>query len=535
MPRHLARPRSRRARTVTALSVAGAVTVGALALVSTGGAPAAGAATTASTCPLTNSYGRMFPSLASASWSFDDLNNLSEAIIEQQHAEPAPGQGLDDEMDDVPAGYTYVGQFLDLDMTKDPRPNDLLTPVTPASLTNARTPQFDLDSMYGKGPTGSPAEYEADGVHFKLGAPLTGAALDPNAHDLVRNAAGVAVVGDGREDENRLVGSFYSIMTRFHNAVADDIARAHPDLTGPALFAATRQLVTWYYQYAALNDFLPHIVQPEVLHDVVERDDGRWKAHLRFYNPCNGSMPVEFSGATYRFGHSMVREDYQINAQITDLPVFTPSTDPRANVGGFQPSPPDFAVDWGFLFNLGGTSPAHAYRIDNSLVSSLRLIPGQAAGTASTILSTRNLLRGQQLGLPSGQAVARAMNVRPLADDQIIIGPALGPGYAGTEAITDVSKSFAGNSPLWSYVLAEAVNRTFTVKGGHIVSAKSDHFGLGPVGSRIVSEVFVGLMQNDPNSILNHPEFRPVARFASSFTFADIVRKGTGLDTTPLS
>jgi Animal haem peroxidase len=371
--------------------------------------PTTAGAVPLSNCALGSGFGRMFPALPSASFAFDDLQRLSEATIEQTHFEPTVKSKLDDEMDKFPAGYTYTGQFIDHDIVLDPRPNDLLTPVNPSTLTNNRTPQLDLDSVYAGGPSGSPNLYEADGVHLRLGAPLSGASSDPGARDLLRGADGQALVGDGRNDENRIVGSLHSILTRFHNKVADQVRTDHPSWSNGQVFAAARQQVTWHYQWAVLTDFLPTVAGDAETNKVVKHAASGRTTSLQFYNSCTTPMPVEFSVAAYRFGHSMVRNDYVLNDAIRDIPVFTASFNPTESLVGFGPAPSNFATDWKFFFNMEKTTtPQNAYQIDNS---ALRLIPGPAAGTASTILSTRNLLRGQQLGLPSGQDVARAMGI----------------------------------------------------------------------------------------------------------------------------
>ena len=59
----------------------------------------------------------------------------------------------------VAAVYTYFGQFVDHDITFDPvssleRLND------PDALVNFRTPRFDLDSVYGRGPLDEPFLYD---------------------------------------------------------------------------------------------------------------------------------------------------------------------------------------------------------------------------------------------------------------------------------------------------------------------------------------------------------------------------------------
>lgn len=528
------RPRSGRRTAITSALVLSTV-LGGVALTGV----SAGAAGNTS-CALNSSFGRMFPQLAPASWSLADLTALANRTMEDVHVEGTPlgpGQGTPDEMKDFPAGYNYTGQFIDHDITLDDRPNDLLSPIALSSLVNARTPNLELDSVYANGPSGSPGIYEADGLHFKLGAPLKGAESDHRARDLVRGANGQAILGDPRNDENQIVASLHSIFTRYHNVVVDSLKKQNPTWSSAQLFAEARKQVTYSYQWAILTDFLPKVAGADIVSSVVSRSATGWTTNLQYYNSCNGSMPIEFSGAAYRFGHSLVRNDYEINELHDNLPVFTADFNPNRSLVGFQPTPQDHAIDWKYFFNLkSSTTPQDAYQFDNSLVPALKLLPGPAAGTQSTVLATRNILRGQQVGLPSGQDVARAMGVVPLRDDQILIGPALGAiNSSTTQAITSISPAFAGKAPLWTYILAEAAfyNHQGQVANGKITTnSRRNPERLGPVGGRIVAETLVGLLKADPTSVLNNPSWAPSPKYqgeAGAFRFRDIVKIATGL------
>src|SRR5205807_101089 len=127
-------------------------------------------------------------------------------------------------------------------------------------------------------------------------------------------------------------------------------------------------------------------------------------------------IPVEFSAAGYRFGHSMVRFDYQINDVIPVVPIFSDSTNPLVNLNGFRKLPQDWGFDWRFFFKMGPGTPSRlqqAHRIDAKLASPLRTLPRTVAVSPRS-LAERNLLRGRSFGLPSGQAVAGAMGISPL-------------------------------------------------------------------------------------------------------------------------
>jgi hypothetical protein len=170
--------------------------------------------------------------------------------------------------------------------------------------------------------------------------------------------------------------------------------------------------------------------------------------------------PVEFSVAAYRFGHSMVRAIYRVNDAVAErVPVFSGTNVPGRDLTGFSPAPSNFALDWDLFLPvragvLGRTQPS--YKIDGSLTYALSLLPLPATGAGPANLAKRNLLRAEQLGLPSGQDVARAMGLTPLRDDQILVGKASGES-ADAASITSVSPAFAGKAPLWTYILAEAV------------------------------------------------------------------------------
>lgn len=456
-------------------------------------------------CPTpTSGYGRMFPSAASAGYTKTEIDALAAAMMSPPEANPTP-EGEADAEDNLTltAGYTYFGQFIDHDLTLDERGNDLTTPTPPSSLVNGRTPQLDLDSLYGSGPTLSPTLYQTDKVHLLEGTVLTGSP-DTGARDLPRNTNGSALIGDPRNDENRIVAGIHSLFIRFHNRTVDAIRRDQPRLANDVLFNQARRRVVQQYQQLVLFDYLPRIVDRQTYNDVLRVRGGRIAPQLRFYSACQ-QMPVEFSVSAYRFGHSQVRALYRINDTVTRLPVFSGTFGtPGVDLVGFSPSPSNFAIDWAYFFGRGpNDAKAQAsYKIDASLTNSLSLLPLPVSSEGPADLAQRNLLRAVQIGLPSGQDVARAIGVRPLADSQILIGKATGDP-ADAKSITEIAPSLAGRSPLWTYVLAEAVNGSYRIVDGKIIGSQRAPFRLGPVGSRIVTETFVGLLASDPASVVN--------------------------------
>ncbi len=248
-------------------------------------------------------------------------------------------------------------------------------------------------------------------------------------------------MGDDRNDENKIVASFHSIMTRFHNKVARDVrsTSVRPvERPGVRRGPSASDVVL---PVGLLRTSCRRCPTEGGRRKTAKFDGKRWKTNVRFYDTCRGSIPTEFAVASYRW-HTMVRDDYIVNDQIKDLPIFNGPRDPRANLAGFQPSPSDFGFDWDYFFAGGDEEAQKAYKFDNSLVPALGILPGGAAGAGPTNLSTRNLLRGSQVGLPTGQDLARALGIKVLADDQIIVGPALGVG-----AETNPSRSSRRRSP----------------------------------------------------------------------------------------
>ena len=453
----------------------------------------------AATCATPGSgYGELFASLPDASWSTADLQALSEAMIAPADQPAAPGAGDPEDNKAIPAAYTYFGQFLDHDLTLDNRPDDLVSPTPVSSLVNGRTPQLDLDSLYGAGPSESSQLYAADGMHLLTGVRLTGG-NDRGAVDLPRDANGQAIIGDPRNDENRIVAGIHSLFIRFHNKTVDRIRSRNRRISNSEVFARARREVTDAYQWIVLTDYLPRIVGKGTVDSVVSRRGSAWRTNLGVYTAC-AQMPVEFSVAAYRFGHSQVRAFYKVNRGTEPLPVFSGTFQPGSDLTGFSPSPSTFAIDWNlFLPARPGATGAFqpSYKIDGSLTHSLSLLPLPTTGIGPANLALRNLLRGQQLGLPTGQDVARAMGVTPLADEQILVGAATGDP-TDQRTLTSVSADFAGRAPLWVYVLAEAAAQTGANAGR-----------LGPVGGRLVAETIVGLLASDPTSVVARGGAKP--------------------------
>ncbi len=468
-------------------------------------------------------FGRMFRTLPAARFVEEDLKALADRMVAEVEEDPASEDEIDaEENSGISAGYTYLGQFIDHDLTFDPA-SSLQKQNDPEGLVDFRTPRFDLDCIYGRGPDDQPYLYQDGGLRMLLGRPLSGNPHDPNTRDLPRNSPDAgprrALVGDPRNDENVIVSQLQGVFLRFHNRVSELLSGTD------AIFEDVQRFVRWHYQWVVLHDFLPTIIGRETLESILphlKKKNGsirKDKPDLRFYDPKKEQFfPVEFSVAAYRFGHSMVRPEYRLNTTLPGrFPIFP-------DLAGFGEFPDVWAIDWSLYFDFGNNPPKtgperlqRAYKIDTSLVNPLGHLPVPIGGNFPS-LAERNLLRGLRMGRPAGQEVAKKMEIDPIPDDKLRIGPAAEP-EDGEESprLVDVSPRFKRNAPLWYYVLAEAQQQ---------FKNNETPIHLGPVGGRIVGEVFVGLLLYDKHSFLNQdPTWEPFQDFQKDgkFKMADLI------------
>lgn len=430
------------------------------------------------------------------------------------------------------AGMTFLGQFIDHDLTRDPR-SPLMEPADPRRTTNFRTAAFDLDSVYGNGPEGSPELYDRSSGDIKFRVEVipgseTVSRKGAVRYDLPRDANNTALLGDGRNDENVVISQLHLAMLRFHNAVVDRL-RATPTLanTSPEqLFQMAQRQVRWHYQWIVLNEFLPLTIGQELVRDILRNgtrfytiDDPFSSDRFRDRERNRAALiPIEWAVAAYRFGHSQVRPSYRLNfGPDGGSPFFAfafdDSFDPNepdpADLRGGKRAPRRF-VDWQTFFNFGDGNVRPNKKIDTKLSSVLMHLLGSrgpAPGMPSDgvqSLASRNLMRHVNFGLPSGQAIARVMSVRALTPAQL----------------TELQPySMDRSTPLWYYILKEAQ----LLENGE---------RLGPVGGRIVGEVFIGLLRADRSSYLaSERHWRPTLpsatpgefRMTDLLTFAGVV------------
>ncbi|WP_439595501.1 peroxidase family protein [Falsiroseomonas sp.] len=497
------------------------------------------------------------------------LADLAATMLKADPGGPITATQPADENDLIPSGYTYFGQFVDHDISFDPTPLGA-SQADREALVDFRSPALDLDSLYGRGPLDQPYLYERDGLRLRLGREMNTLAPPISAvigarHDILRLADGTAVLGDKRNDENKIVSQIHEAFIALHNkVVASDAlldAFGADVSTTAARFAAAASIVRWHYQWVVLHDYLGRICEPGMVEEVLNEGGTPRLQHYLKADATHPYMPLEFAGAAFRFGHSMVRPNYALNALVIAppgqdntrerIPTFSRDRSPTANMNGGGMDLPDFwGIDWSFFLDQvplrpGGTMvgdraaviPQPSFRIDALLAEPLGDLPeffdaARPPGSPASIvgnLAFRNLKRGQQLRLPSGQEVARQMGILPLEDDVLW---SAGSRLAATAALTPAERAAleqtaarrqafrtrwvgspdglpGGQAPLWYYVLREAEHFGATQPQRPGSAFGGQH--LGPVGSRILAETFIGLLWLDRASFLHSSRgFRPL-------------------------
>jgi hypothetical protein len=412
-------------------------------------------------------YARMFPELPSFQADEQFLHALGRVggICDCGDSDDLP-----DSPGDPAAGWPIFGQFVAHDITADR--SVLQTHTNTAELRNARSPRLNLETLYGDGPTGQPFLYQRDDpAKFLLGLDGT---------DLQRNAEGIALVGDPRNDSHMLISQLHLAMLKAHNAFVDE-ARLAGVANDHVFDDAARQL-RWHYQFIVLNEFLPELVGPTLAGQVL-KEGPRW------FRPAHGGfIPLEFADAAYRYGHAQIRHRYRLNLQSDPVSLFP-------ELLGFRAVPRERSVDWMLFFDAPGMRSAQrSKKIDGKLVRALIELPiavtGECEIEAYHSLAVRDLQRGQGVGLPSGEALARHMGIAPLSAEQVGIA----------------SSGWHGETPLWYYILREACVCTEGQR-------------LGPVGGRIVAEVLVGLIDADATSFRrNYQGWQPLKTLSDLLT-----------------
>ena len=427
-------------------------------------------------------YGRMFPDLPGLEVDEAFLLALGRSGSVMDAASRPDELDTRNDNPRIPAAFAFLGQFIAHDITADR--SMLRHHARLNELRNFRTPRLDLEYLYAAGPTGDPHLYDLDDLDkFLLGVNDMG-----KQDDLSRNRQGRALVGDPRNDVHLIISQLHLAFLKFHNQIVDYLR--DQGVPSSDVFSEAQRLVRWHYQWIVVHEFLPLTAGEALVDNLLNNGPQFYEYDERPF------IPVEFADAAYRFGHSQVRSVYILNGSGAKGQIFP-------DFAGTCPVPHDRVVDWAYFFNVEEQRPPQASkRIDTLIAHSLIDLPRSVVGDTDIpeqhSLAYRDLMRGQALDLPSGEAVSRAMDIEPLSKDE------LGLSKLG----------WHGETPLWYYILKEAEVRA----GGE---------RLGDVGGRIVAEVLLGLIDGDSTSYRwAETEWRPTLPGAQEgqFTVADLLR-----------
>ncbi|AHF83603.1 heme peroxidase [Rhizobium leguminosarum bv. trifolii WSM1689] len=531
-----------------------------------------------------------------------ELDELGEMMIDVV-ATPTSEDPTEDST--LPPVFTYWGQFLDHELTARTDREGAISsmvnahpPVASSTVEsqfrNARSPRFDLDSVYGGSAVGEGIDADVVKVISGLRHPTltnkmrVGTAVDPGPlpdnldehRDLprygqvqssVREAAlrlaeaamtpeafqkfsdtlpQRAIIGDNRNDENLVVAQFHLSFLRFHNKAVDYLA-SH-DTGWIADFSSAQALTRLHYQWLIVEGYLKGVCDPVVVDRVVnDRASHFFKFRAEFdarrqNTRLGNALPLEFSTAAYRFGHSMVRAFYDYNKNFgrpgtgflprATLQLLFEFTGGGGRLDDEKKLPKNWIIDWTRFtgadpHDASDGEPARlARRIDTELAPPLHTLFKEGEDQADQQLkelfknlARRNLRRGYNLRLPTGQALHKHLNQigavqsSPIQDVSALFAakPDLKNFLAGT------ASRFQERTPLWFYILAEA-----EAAGGN---------RLGEVGSCLVASTFVGVLLADPDSALSRgftptqsplkmPDNTPIDSIAKWMRFAAVMQ-----------
>jgi len=471
-------------------------------------------------------FNRLFPTLAPLVATQSDLALLANTMLDPVARQPTQGSKL-------PAGYTYFGQFVDHDITLD-NTTILTAPADLNTLQNAQTSYFDLSCVYGVANN----LLDSNGL-FVIGKNSNG------EDDLPRNASGIAIIGDPRNEENLIVAQIQLAFLKFHNKVMADVKLANPTFTVTQLVTEARKIVTWHYQWLVVEVFLRDLCGPffSRLFDAA----GKPQIHSAFQS-MYPNIPIEFSGAAYRMGHSMVRDGYYLNTAFDVFPIFSPSLPfPLVSIPdlrGFRPLPAGQTISWDTFFPM----PFHkgfqvTEKFDPFVTEALFNLPMPVVvSDVPNILPLRNLMRGTfTYQLPSGQDLATQLGIQDneilkASNGSLVIQtqniPSVLPPNLTPSDLTHLMTVFGDNTPLFYYCLAD----------NHL-NGQGNH--LGSLTSFIVGQTFLCLISNNPDSYIANgftpttgqygcvtsgkygfAEFFTYALGLPAFTSADIIPTG---------
>lgn len=425
-------------------------------------------------------YSRLFPPAPECT----DFEHAHAALSTLACAMLDDGTRVSEERPEIllEVGYTYFGQFVAHDLTKDISSVDDAWRKEPDELENQQTPKLDLGLLYGAGPEVSSELYESDAVRLKVG-PVK---VEGTSFDICTDAQGERVLADDRGGSNLILRQMTAAFARLHNFAVEQFRAEVKDKA--ELFTRARRQTMWQFQWLVCEDYLSHVLNLDVYKTVFRtgRTSVQWKVF---------SIPIEFAAAAMRFGHAMVRPNYLLSlGQEMLLPRILGRAPDRGALGA------ELEINWGLFFQGAGSAGALTTRpIDTRLAQPLQELPGDLVGVIEVAcphfridknpaqLPLRTLLRGTGLRLASGQTVARAFG-QPVLTEAELTQNSLGEETDQGRIL--LRTGLVQDTPLWYYILKES-------------EVRENGNRLGPVGSHIVAETIHAALRSDPDSYLN--------------------------------
>lgn len=456
------------------------------------------------------------------------MNRLSRRMDAEIHWSSHADASLERwENPGIPSGYTYLLQFVAHDLVHSAIPLSVAGALG-AGTANARRVPLQLETLFGSGPVGSPFVYALDAPnddrrtklrlgrtrwkHQKAegGCPFRDIARAPaeNVTGIDRSIAGhrvaltEALVADPRNDDHAIMSQLTALFALLHNGLID-LVRGREPVSGHnarlgaayARFLCARGAVTAIYHNILRNDLMRRVLHPAVHAawcganpDFIDRPDSRaddgWQ------------VPIEFSHGAFRFGHAMVRPEYQIN-DYSNHDLNNTLEKNSVNDPANMPLDDTWIVRWPRFFEINGSRPNFSRRIGPYLSDGLgndQIFPAFDE-TDRVGLLYRDLFGAAIAGMWSVDALIAEIALRRpqlinasrlLADrgwrvDQLRGWLNSSSVYGGLTA-GDV-ETLANDPPLPFFILFEAMHQ-------------SDGLGLGTLGSIIVAEVMFGALHS---------------------------------------
>lgn len=488
---------------------------------------------------LRSPFGRLFPPGRSHSYNSLAISLLSGALGPLQNNDPPvfPSPMPENKKPSLSAGFTFLGQFIDHDMTefRVVSPEFGLTMQNPTlgqrqkiledgeapTSTNGRSAHLDLDSVYGVLDDIDLALFDDKG-YFKTFKDESGRSVDILRNQNYKDGR---LIADPRNDENKIIVQLHVLFERLHDKLHVP-PKSSENLK--ASIAGTRKKAVEIYRKIVLYDYLSRIANPSIVLSVGERiienrslfqkSNLRARRALRILGIGDSVSekeienlivtPVEFAHAAFRLGHSQIRDGYRMNS-VLGLPLFTTGAVPTNNppdLRGNASITKNIEIEWKFFF---GNASQPGEPIDATLSKSLFRLPPPSIGEPPISLAERNIRRGIDFGLPSGQEIAQVLNheyggVATLRPEQIIPDDV----FKRYPDLAVVDESITVITPLWFYILRESQEL-----------ADGDTF-IGPVGSYIVAETILG-------SLYASPEFDLKDKLTNYISLASAARNAT--------